>query len=159
MPTTPSPLVFNHALGFEIATKHKEAIRELHGFGEKSTAELMERYKLGKTTIHRILAYNAPERARPSRTGRPQLLTDARVNEIIEYCSENWEQRIIDYQALVDELELECTASTLQKRLHQRGYFRCVACQKPYLTAAQVLGRLLWAIAHIFWHEEWLKVL
>jgi hypothetical protein len=65
----------------------------------------------------------------------------------------------MDYQALVDELELECTASTLQKRLHQRGYFRCIACQKPYLTATQVLGRLLWAIAHIFWHEEWLKVL
>jgi hypothetical protein len=27
------------------------------------------------------------------------------------------------------------------------------------VTAAQVIGRLLWAIAHIFWHEEWLKVL
>ena len=66
MPTTPSPLVFNHALGFEIATKHKEVIRELHGFGEKSTTELMERYKLGKTTIHRVLEYDAPERARPS---------------------------------------------------------------------------------------------
>lgn len=34
-----------------------------------------------------------------------------------------------------------------------------MACQEPYLTAAQVLARFLWAIAHIFWHEEWLKVL
>jgi len=49
----------------------------------------------------------------------------------------------MDYQALIDELELDCSASTLQKRLYQRGYFRYVACQKPYLTAAQVLGRLL----------------
>ena len=65
----------------------------------------------------------------------------------------------MDYEALVKELGLDCKASTLQKRLHQRGYFRYVACQKPYLTAAQVLGRLLWAITHIFWHEEWLKVL
>jgi hypothetical protein len=30
---------------------------------------------------------------------------------------------------------------------------------KTYLTAAQVIGRLLWAIVYIFWHEEWLKVL
>ena len=44
-------------------------------------------------------------------------------------------------------------------RLKQRGYHRCVACQKPYLTLAQVTARLLWAIAHIFWTHEWLKVL
>jgi hypothetical protein len=30
--------VFNHALGFEIATKYKEAIWELYGFREKLTA-------------------------------------------------------------------------------------------------------------------------
>jgi hypothetical protein len=49
MPTTPPPpFVFDHVPGFEIATKYKEAIRELYSFGEKSTAELMERYKLGK---------------------------------------------------------------------------------------------------------------
>lgn len=145
MPTTPPPLVFNHATGFEIDTKHKEAIRQLHGFGEKLTAELMGRYKLSKSTIHHVLAYDVPERARPklSRTSRPQQLTDAKVNEVIEYCAKNWEQRIMDYQALIDELKLDCKASTLQKRLHQRGYFRCVACQKPYHTAAQVLGRLL----------------
>jgi len=89
MPTTPPLFVFDHVLGFEITTKHKEAIRELHSFREKSTTELIERYKLGKTIIHRVLAYDAPERARPSRTGRPQLLTDTRVNEIIEYYSEN----------------------------------------------------------------------
>jgi DDE superfamily endonuclease/Transposase len=119
----------------------------------------MQRYKLGRSTIHRVLECDTTTRARPTRTGRPPKLSDVRVNEIIEYCSENWEHRILDYEAIVKELGLECTASTLQKRLHQRGYFRCVACQKPYLTAAQVLGRLLWAIAHLFWHEEWLKVL
>jgi transposase len=78
---------------------------------------------------------------------------------VIEYCAEKWENRILDYDAIIKELELEVTASILQKRLHQRGYYRCVACQKPYLTAAQVIGRLLWAITHIFWTKEWLKVL
>jgi hypothetical protein len=97
-----------------------------------------------------VLGYNAPERARPSRTGRPQKLKDSKVDEIIEYCSESWDQIILDYNSLVAEFKLECTASTLQKRLHQRGYFRCTA---------QVVGRLLWAITHIFWHTEWLKVL
>jgi hypothetical protein len=56
----------------------------------------MDRYKLGYTTIYRVLKYNGPERARPSRTGRPQELTDARVNEIIEYLSETWDNRCLD---------------------------------------------------------------
>jgi transposase len=159
MPTTPPPLKFDHKKGFEIETEHKNAIRELHGFGEKSTEQLMERYKLGKSTIHRVLGYDTTKRARPTRTGRPPKLSDARMNEVIEYCSEKWENRILDYDAVIRELGLECAASTLQKRLHQKGYYRCVACQKPYLTAAQVIGRLLWAITHIFWTKEWLKVL
>jgi hypothetical protein len=57
MPTTQPPLNFDHKLGFEIATKHKNAIRELHGFGEKTTEELMARYKLTKSTIHHVLDY------------------------------------------------------------------------------------------------------
>ena len=159
MPTTPPPLQFDHKKGFEIETEHKNAIRELHGFGEKSTIQLMDRYKLGRSTIHRILDYKTTTRARPTRTGRPSKLTDARMSEIIEYCSEKWENRILDYDAIIRELKLDCASSTLQKRLHQRGYYRCVTCQKPYLTAAQVIGRLLWAITHIFWTKEWLKVL
>ena len=159
MPPSTPPLDFDHKLGDEIPTKHKEAIRQLHWVRKLPISRLESRYKLGKSTIQRILGYDAPERARPNRKGRPQKLTDAQVDVIIEYCSENWEQRILDYEALVIELKLKCTASTLQKRLHQRGYFRCVACQKPYLTATQVLGRFLWAIAHIFWTVEWLKVL
>jgi hypothetical protein len=42
----------------------------------------------------------------------------------------------MDYQALVDKLKLEYTASILQKRLYQRGYFCCVTCQKPYRTSS-----------------------
>jgi uncharacterized membrane protein len=101
----------------------------------------------------------APERACPTRKGPPQKLSDYQVDKIIEYCSEKWENRVLSYNTLCIELNLSCRASTLQHRHHQRGYSRCTACQKPYLTPAQVIGRLLWAIAHIFWHEEWLKVL
>jgi transposase len=157
-PTTP-PLDFNHQKGEEIPTKHKEAIRQLYGFAKVPVQRLMTRYGLGRSTIERILQYNAPERSRITRTGAPSRLTDKQVDEIIEYASESWDHRILDYSKLHDELGLECSVKTLERRLKQRGYFRCVACQKPYLTAAQVIGRLLWAIAHIFWDKEWLKVL
>jgi hypothetical protein len=87
------------------------------------------------------------------------LLTDGKVDEIIEYCSEKWENRVLKYEALCVELNLACKPSTLRARPHQRGCFRCTACQKPHLTAAHVIGQLLRAIAHIFWHNEWLNVL
>ena len=47
----------------------------------------MAEYHLGKSTICKILSYDAPERVRLTRTGRPKLLSDARVDEIIEYLS------------------------------------------------------------------------
>lgn len=95
----------------------------------------MARYKLSKSTIYHVLDYDHPERARPTRTGRPKKLSDKKVNEIIEYLSESWEHRILNWTELRDHLELDCTPETLATRLKQRGYRRCTACQKPYLTA------------------------
>jgi len=150
MPPTTPPLEFNHLPGQEIETKHKEAIRQLYGFAKVPVERLMTRYGLARSTVEKILRYDAPKRARITRTGRPTLLTDTQVDEIIEYASESWEHRILDFTLLHNELELQCSVQTLERWLKQRVYFQCVACQKPYLTAAQVVARLLWAITHIF---------
>jgi hypothetical protein len=127
MPPTTPPLDFEHEKGFEIPTKHKEAIRQLHAFVKVPVLALEARYKLGNSIIRRILNYDAPERARPIRTGRPQLLTDRRVDEIIEYYAESWEHRIIKYEVLIEELQLPCTPEHLAVRLKQRGYFHYIA--------------------------------
>ena len=73
MASTP-PLDFDYKKGYEIPTKHKEAIRQLHWFGKVPKLQLQERYKLGDTTIDRILAYEVPERKRPNRVGKPKKL-------------------------------------------------------------------------------------
>jgi transposase len=118
MPTTPPIYDWDHEKGCEIPTKHKEAIRELAGFGGKSVEQLAKRYELGESTIRRVLNYEAPERARPTRTGRKQLLTDKRLNKVIKYCSEKWANRILKYDTLVNELDLKYTSKTLMYRLH-----------------------------------------
>ena len=147
--------------GYEVPTKHKEAIRQLYGFAKMPVELIMDRYKLSKSGVRKILDYEALERSRPTRTGRPRLLNNEQVNEIIEYCSESYEHRVLDYVALHDELQLTCSPSTLERRLKQCGYFRCVACQKPYLSQAQASARLIWGISHMFWRKEkeWKKVL
>ena len=115
-PITP-PLQFDHHPGFEIPIGDKKAIRELYGFAKMLIQALMARYKLGYILICRILKYDRPERARPTRTGRPQVLTDTQVNEIIEYLSESWDNRCLDWTYLCDELKLPCTLEHLARRL------------------------------------------
>ena len=117
MPPTTPPLDFNHQKGVEIPTKHKEAIRQLYGFAKVPVQRLMTRYKLGRIIIERVLQYDAPERSRITRTGAPLRLTDKQVNEIIKYASESWDHRVLDYSKLYDELGLECSVKTLERRL------------------------------------------
>jgi hypothetical protein len=101
-PTTPPLDDWNHTKGFEIATKHKEAIRQLHWFGKVPICMLQQRYKdpsgkpLGESTIRKILGYAAPERARPGRRGPEFLLSDREVDEVIIYAAQTWETRIMN---------------------------------------------------------------
>ena len=85
MPATLPPLDFDHKPGFKIATKHKNTICELYSFKEKTTKELIAWYKLTKSIIYYVLDYKHPERARPTQTRRPKILTDTRVDKIIKY--------------------------------------------------------------------------
>ena len=117
MPPGTPPLQFNHQLAQQIPTKHKEAIRQLYGFAKIPIEGLIAQYKLGRSIITKILEYEALERSRVSRTGRPSLLTDKQVDEIIEYAAESWEHKVLNFQVLHDELKLECFFKTLKKRL------------------------------------------
>jgi len=92
---TPPLLDFTYQKGFEIPTKHKEAIRQLHWFGKVLVYALMVRYKLSDTTIRKILGYPNPEHRRPNRTGPSLLLSNAKVDEIILYYAESWDNRIL----------------------------------------------------------------
>lgn len=78
----------------------------------------MARYKLGDTTIRKILGYPNPERRRSNRTGPSLLLSNAKVDEIILYCAESWDNRILQWPKLREELKLKCSVHTLERRLY-----------------------------------------
>jgi hypothetical protein len=81
-PTTPPLDDWHYEKGYEIATKHKEAMRQLHWFWKVPICMLQQRYKdpssklLRESTIRKILSYAAPKRTRPSRRGPEFLLSD-----------------------------------------------------------------------------------
>jgi hypothetical protein len=76
MTTTPPPLDFDHEKGYEIETKHKEAIRQLYWFIKVPIYQLETRYKLGNSSIRRVLSYDYLERVCPNRTGPSFKLSD-----------------------------------------------------------------------------------
>jgi hypothetical protein len=95
MPPTTPPLDFDHKPGYEIPTKHKEAISQLYGFAKVPIKLLMDWYHLGRSIIVKVLDYNKPERARRKR-GSATILSDSKVNKIIEYLSSLWDIRVLD---------------------------------------------------------------
>jgi transposase len=106
-------------------------------------AHLVVLYYIGESIINCVLRYNQITGIYPHYIGRPYLLNNMQVNWIIEWLSETYRQRTLDWVRLHDKLGLEYSTKILVYRLKQRGYFRYIACQKPYLTADQIHARFL----------------
>jgi hypothetical protein len=68
-----------------------------------------------------------------------------------------YENQCLDWQELKRNLELLVTARTLMHRMHQRGCYRCVGCQKPYVTQRQVHDRFFGASKIYLLAFEWFK--
>jgi len=156
--TPPMP---DHIPGYEIRTKHKEAIRQLYKFAKIGLQQLEGYYDLTHTTIRKILEYDVPERTRPTRTGRPRESLNAQeVKDIIEYISTDHSTRVLNWIQIHDELKLSCLVKTLKRRCKEAGYYSCICCQKPYLSKAQANARWMWAITYMFWGIcEWSRIL
>jgi hypothetical protein len=148
-----------HQPGFEILTKHKEAIRQLYTLAKWGPVRLGRVYHVTRWTISRILRYDNPERARPTRIGKPRCLNEKQVYDIIEYICESYKHRHLDYLQIQQELHLNCSPKIVERMLKEQGYFRCIVCQKPYLTYDQAMKRWIYSIKHLFWKEEWYAIL
>jgi hypothetical protein len=107
-----------HLPGYEIPIKHKEAMRQLHKFAKIGLLQHEGYYDLGESTVQRILQYSYPERARPTRTGRPrESLNDQEVRDIIKYISESHMHQVLNWVQLHNKLKLSCFPKTLERRL------------------------------------------
>ena len=70
--------------------KHKKAIRQLYSFTKILVEALIEHYHLRKSTIIKVLSYDAPEHGWITHTRRPSLLTDTQIDEVIKYASKSF---------------------------------------------------------------------
>jgi len=79
-----------------------------------------------------------PEKARPTHIGRPrESLNTQEVRDIIEFISMDYENRVLNWIQIHNELKLFYSVKTLKHRCKEAGYYFCICCQKPYFNKAQ----------------------
>jgi transposase len=102
-------------------------------------------------------------RATPKkRTGRPPVLSDADVDELITYISQSRGHRQLSFQSLADGpfAHWQRGPYAIRSALRKRGYRRYRARAKPPLSAANKERRLAWALEHREWTpDQWASIL
>lgn len=111
-------------------------------------------------TLHQV-AYAVNHRVTPQkRKGRPSVLTQEEVNQIIIWICESKANRRTPWVQIPIALGLNVGYYCIRNALRNAGFSRRVARRKPPLTERNKQARLQWAIEHAGWTvEDWYKVL
>lgn len=97
-------------------------------------------------------------RTRPKsiKLGRPRLITDEHVNQMITWITGHYDRRILPLHLIAQEAcGIKASYATLVRAFARWGYHYHTPDSKPFLTKAQKLARLAFAVS--YWHKsaEW----
>jgi len=108
------------------------------------------------------LAAQAEQHTPKKRTGRPSVLAEAQVDQLVEYVCSSRTARLQSYVILANGPFSHWNVSfyCIRHALRKRGFRRYVARAKPPLSEANKSRRLSWAIEHRSWTlEQWNTIL
>lgn len=131
-------------------------IQTLHDAGLKY-GQIRE--QLGFT--FRQIQYALSHRITPKkRRGRPLILTQEQINEIITWICILKANRRTSWIKILIVLELNVSYYCIRIALRNVGFARRVARRKPSLSERNRIQRLYWAIEHLNWTlDDWKKIL
>lgn len=142
----------------EYSTPRKARYKALIEYGLSKSAAARELH-IPKTTAWKWSNQTTDRRTRPlssKRLGRPQLVTDEHVNQMILWITGHYDRRILPLQTITKEAcGLEASYQTLLRAFARAGYHHHTPDSKPYLSAAQKLKRWTFAIKHWDKAKEW----
>jgi transposase len=97
------------------------------------------------------------EQATPSkRVGRPSILSEAQVDELIDHIRQDRQTRRMSYSRLAKEVfpQWEVGEYAIRSALRRRGFKRYIALAKPPLSEANKIKRYTWTEEHVNWSKE-----
>jgi transposase len=94
------------------------------------------------------------------RSGRPPLLTEAQVEELIEFVCASKANRRMAYRQIPKALGWSYTDYAIRYALRKAGFSRCIAWRKPKLSEVNIQKRLATCIERREWSlERWGSIL
>jgi len=148
-PTAPPPV-------YQTTRDQRLQAQTLHDIGLTYT---QIRAHLGLTL--RQIQYAIHHQLTPQkRPGRPSILTQEEVAEIIDWVCALKGNRRTPWAKIPIILELDVSYYAVRTALRKAGFSRRVARHKPPISERNRLVRLQWAIEHLNWTlDDWKKIL
>ena len=112
-------------------------------------------------TLHQIAGACQADRPTPrKRNGRPPILTQAQVEELVEFVCASAKNRRMSFAQLVEVMGFGVKKQAIRTALLREGFHRRLAMRKPPITEKNQRIRKAWALEHVNWSiEQWYQIL
>jgi hypothetical protein len=121
-----------------------------------------------KSAQRRLLQFDHIARAcqRGARTtpkkksGRPPILSQAQVEELVEFVCASSKNRRMSYQQLAEVMDFGVKKQPIRSALLREGFHRRLAMRKPPITEKNRVIQKDWALEHVGWTmAQWHEIL
>ena len=119
--------------------------------------------------IHKHTAYSIDQIGRAcradrptprKRSGRPPLLTQAQVEELVEFVCASAPNRRMSFSKLAEVMDFGVKKDAIRTALLREGFHRRLAMRKPPITEKNRKIRKAWALEHVNWTmAQWYEIL
>ncbi len=87
-----------------------------------------------ESSIRKIVESGSVRRPGLDCSGQPPILSSEQIDNVIDYLGHNFEHHILSWKGLVSACSLECSPVMLKMVLAVRGFHKCIACPKPFIS-------------------------
>ena len=111
-------------------------------------------------TIRQIQYVNQHQTTPRRRSGRPPTLTDAQIEELIDFIRLSRTNRRMSYKSLAKAMDWGVSEHVIRQALEKHGFHRRIALRKPPISEKNRRLRLQWATEYLNWtREQWDSIL
>lgn len=111
------------------------------------------------TQVHNTLKDGGKATPR-KRCGRAPILTQAQIEELVEYVCSSSDTRRMTYTQLAEAMDFGVKRDAIGRALEQEGFHRRLAMRKPPISPTNQRLRYEWALEHVNWTlDQWYKIL
>lgn len=131
-------------------TPKRARVRQARANG-KSWNQIFHELGVPRTTARRMCQAKSSRTTRKGKRYQQRLLNSRDIRQIIRYIASNYTTRRATFEQIKRALGIQASARTIRRELRRKGYRRCIACPRPFISRKQAKKRLAFAERHRWW--------